>query len=70
MIFSVAPLRWVGSQGIGLDPRKGKEQMEAREPGRGRKEQPDGLGGGGTEEHSDSPTPRLEDAGRVRTRGG
>lgn len=27
----MAPLRWVGSQGIGLDPRKGLEQMEARE---------------------------------------
>lgn len=28
-------LRWVGSQGIGLDPRKGLEQMEARETGTG-----------------------------------
>lgn len=28
-------LRRVGSQGIGLDPRKGLEQMEARETGTG-----------------------------------
>lgn len=33
LVFSVAPLRWVGRQGIGLAPRKGREQMEAREMG-------------------------------------
>lgn len=59
-------LRRVSSQRIGLDPRKGLEQMEAREPGTGeeRTARRPGVGAGREaveemREHSHPPHPRT-----------
>lgn len=63
--FSVAPLRRVGSQGIRLDPRKGREQMEARETGTGeeRTARRPGGRGGGPKNTAHSPILRLKEVG-------
>lgn len=52
-------LRRVRSQGIGLDPRKGLEQMEARETGTGEERTARRSGGeeGGRDERIQPPFP-------------
>lgn len=60
-------LRRVSNQGIGLDPRKGLEQMEARETGTGEERTARRSGGREVEEmrkHSHAPILELKEVGK------